>query len=46
MPCAFLFAFLFSKLDNSERGNAERAKFDAQFVRSQTGLGAAQASDH
>jgi cation/acetate symporter len=46
MPCAFLFAFIFSKLDNSERGNAERAKFDAQFVRSQTGLGAAQASDH
>ncbi len=46
MPCAFLFAFIFSKLDNSARGNAERAKFDAQFVRSQTGLGAAQASDH
>jgi cation/acetate symporter len=46
MPCAFLFAFIFSKLDQSARGNSERALFDAQFVRSQTGLGAAQASDH
>ncbi|BCO25743.1 cation/acetate symporter ActP [Rhodoferax lithotrophicus] len=46
MPCAFLVAFVVSSLDQSARANAERHAFDAQFVRSQTGLGAAEASDH
>jgi cation/acetate symporter len=46
MPCAFLFAFVVSSLDRSVRADAERRAFDAQFVRSQTGLGAAEASNH
>ena len=46
MPCAFLFAFVFSKLDRSARAEGERRAFEAQFVRSQTGLGAAEASSH
>ena len=35
-----------SLLDNSERGRAEVAAFDDQFVRSQTGLGAEGAVQH
>jgi cation/acetate symporter len=41
MSLAFLSIYILSKLDRSPRANAERARFDAQFVRSETGLGAA-----
>ena len=46
MPLAFLLTYIFSKLDNSPEGNAERAMFDDQYVRAQTGFGAAEASAH
>jgi cation/acetate symporter len=37
---------LVSSLDRSARGQRERAAYDDQFVRAQTGLGAAAASSH
>jgi cation/acetate symporter len=40
MPLAFAGIWLFSKLDFSERAKKDRAGFDAQFVRAQTGMGA------
>jgi cation/acetate symporter len=43
---AFVGSWLFSVLDYSEQGRQERAKFDAQFVRSMTGIGASGASNH
>ena len=46
MPIAFLGIWLFSTLDKSRRGNLERAAFDAQFVRSETGIGALGAHAH
>ena len=46
MPLAFFIAFLVSKLDNSAQAQREIAAFDDQYVRAQTGLGAAGASNH
>ncbi len=46
MPAAFLAAFVFSKLDASARAKAEVEAFDDQWVRAQTGYGAAGASKH
>jgi len=46
MPLAFLLTFIVSKLDNSAEAQAERAAFDDQYVRAQTGFGAADASAH
>ena len=46
MTIAFLGIWLTSKLDRSERGEIDRAGFDAQFVRAQTGIGAEGASGH
>jgi cation/acetate symporter len=46
MPAAFLAAFVFSKLDASARAKAEMEAFDDQYVRAQTGFGAAGASKH
>lgn len=46
MPLAFLITFIVSKLDNSAEAEAERAQFDDQYVRAQTGFGAAEASSH
>jgi cation/acetate symporter len=46
MPLSFLCCWLFSITDNSAQAQAERRAFDAQFVRSQTGLGISGASDH
>ena len=46
MPLAFLTIFLVSKSDTSKRAQAERAAFDAQFVRSETGFGASMAHAH
>jgi cation/acetate symporter len=36
----------FSKLDASKRAASEKAAFDAQYVRSETGIGAAVAHAH
>ncbi|GLS46200.1 cation acetate symporter [Methylobacterium brachythecii] len=46
MPLAFLTIFVVSKLDNTRRAQRERAAFDAQFVRSETGIGASGAHAH
>ena len=46
MPLAFLAIYVFSKLDNSAEAQAERAAFDDQYVRAQTGVGAASAAAH
>jgi cation/acetate symporter len=46
MTLAFVAIYLRSKMDNSEQAQAERAAFDAQFVRAQTGIGAEGASAH
>ncbi|MFA9202649.1 MAG: hypothetical protein ACEQSD_01450, partial [Flavobacteriales bacterium] len=43
---AFVCCWLFSVTDKSSRADAERKAFDAQFVRSMTGIGASGASDH
>ena len=46
MTLAFVSIWLISKLDSSVRADAERASFDAQYVRSETGLGASGAAAH
>ena len=46
MPLAFLVTVVVSLLDHSARAAREREAFDDQFVRAQTGLGAAAASSH
>jgi cation/acetate symporter len=46
MPLAFLVTFIVSKLDNSPEAVAERERFGDQYVRAQTGFGAAEASAH
>jgi cation/acetate symporter len=46
MTIAFVGIWLFSIIDNSARAKADRAGFDAQFVRCQTGIGATGASAH
>jgi len=46
MTLAFLVTIVVSKLDSSASAAAERVAFDDQFVRSQTGIGAAAASNH
>ena len=46
MPVAFLLAYIFSKSDSSVRAKQEIDAFDDQYVRGQTGFGAASASNH
>lgn len=46
ISAAFIGIWLFSVLDKSANAKAEQAAFNAQFVRSQTGIGAAEASEH
>jgi len=46
MTAGFLAIWLISILDNSERAKLDRAGYDAQKVRSETGIGAAGASGH
>ena len=46
MPIAFLLAYVVSKADTSAAAKAEIAAFDDQYVRAQTGYGAAAASNH
>jgi len=43
---AFIGIWLFSILDKSAKAKAEEAAFDAQFVRSQTGIGISAAAKH
>ena len=46
MPLAFLLAWVFSVTDTSERATQERAAYDDQWVRAQTGFGADGAVSH
>ena len=43
---AFVGIWFFSITDNSQQAQAERKSFEAQYIRSQTGLGAEGASAH
>lgn len=43
---AFTLIWFFSMTDKSEQGKKERALFEHQFIRSQTGIGAHGASEH
>jgi cation/acetate symporter len=46
MPAGFLGIWIFSLLDNSDRARIDRAGFEAQEMRSETGIGAAGATAH
>ena len=46
MAIAFIGIYVFSKLDNSARAAKDRAGFDANIVRAQTGIGASGSSGH
>jgi cation/acetate symporter len=46
MSIAFIGIFVFSLLDRSRRADGERAAFEAQYVRSETGIGATGAVSH
>ncbi|MFS8980960.1 cation acetate symporter [Cupriavidus necator] len=46
MTVAFVGIWLFSILDHSERARIDRAGYPAQKVRSETGIGASEASGH
>jgi cation/acetate symporter len=46
MPLAFLCCWFFSITDKSAAASREQAAFDAQYVRSQTGIGAEKAAAH
>jgi cation/acetate symporter len=46
MAIAFSSIWLFSKLDASKRAQADRAGFEPQYVRSETGIGAVGAVAH
>ncbi len=46
IPAAFIMAWLGSITDKSERAKQDKAGYEAQYVRSMTGIGAEEASDH
>lgn len=46
MPLAFIGIWIFSLIDKSRRAEIDRAAFDAQYVRSETGIGALGANVH
>jgi cation/acetate symporter len=46
MPLAFIVTFLVSTFDRSRTATAEKKAFEDQYVRAQTGFGAATASVH
>ncbi len=46
MSVAFVATYIFSITDNSQSAKEEQEKFEAQFIRSQTGIGAEGASEH
>ena len=46
MPIAFIGIWIFSLLDNSARAAEDKAGFEAQYIRCQTGIGASGAASH
>ncbi len=46
LPTVLIVAYIASVTDSSESGKQERAAFDAQMIRAETGLGAEMASAH
>lgn len=46
IPVSFVCIWIFSRFDNSERAKIDRAAYDAQRVRCETGIGAEGASGH
>jgi len=46
VTAAFVGIWFFSITDKSANAKTEQAAFDAQFLRSQTGIGAAEATEH
>jgi len=46
MPIGFILIWLFSVLDRSPNAQGERGRFNEQFIRSETGIGAEKASQH
>ncbi len=46
MPIAFIGIWIFSLLDTSKRAQEDKDGFEAQYIRCQTGIGAAGASSH
>ncbi|AVK35883.1 cation acetate symporter [Morganella morganii] len=46
MFAAFIAAWLVSVADNSAQGQEERSRFEAQFIRSQIGIGIEQGKSH
>jgi cation/acetate symporter len=46
LPLVLIVAYIASVTDNSESGRKERAAFDAQMLRAETGLGSEQAAVH
>ncbi|STZ76428.1 cation acetate symporter [Bergeriella denitrificans] len=46
IPAAFIVSWLVSLMDKSEQAQRDKEGFEAQYVRSMTGIGAAEASDH
>ena len=46
MTLAFVVAFVVSKLDGSAQAAAEKALFEDQAVRAETGIGIAAATSH
>lgn len=46
MPLAFAAAYVGSRIDRSVRAKAEKAAFEDQYVRGQTGVGASTAAAH
>ncbi len=46
MPLTFILIFIISKLDNSKRAQIDRAGFEAQDFRAQSGIGASEAVAH
>ena len=46
IPLGFIVAWLVSVTDNSEQAKKDKAGFEAQYVRSMTGISASGAHDH
>lgn len=46
MPMGFILIWLFSLMDNSSQALRERDRFDEQYIRSETGIGAEQGGRH
>ncbi len=46
MPTGFVLVWLFSILDKSQNSTTEKSRFDAQYLRSETGIGADEAAKH